>query len=896
MKLYLLFIFLFLINSSSFAQSHPKLYFTLPAEGVLRCNPDGSDLETVIETNIHSPNSVAFDEDANLIYFTDAGKNSVCRMNTDGTGFIVLYRKRGERILSLQLNPVSHKLYWVNLTDNTLVEADTDGNNQQVVYHMGNETFVHYHFDTENNDLYFFNQTAQKIQKVTLNNLTVVDIVVFPTDPNDFLNIYRTGSIKADLLNNKMYYAYYKRIFGEAHDYEFFIERTNLDGTGVEVITSSQHSIEAPYFIRDFALFPAENRLIYVRGFGGSGDFIEIDLGKNFQRQTDFHHYRCINFGSTYFAASSDGNRFVYSIVEPKGIGILNVNENGETNTQNLLDQKLSNPLGVAVDQVNSKLYFTDDGSNQLLRANLDGSNIETLIERFKEGPIGIALDIDNDHLFWSDFDYIYRHSLGGEFQELVTGETSNSQQVNPTVLALDTDSQTLYSSWQSSSGIYQSGYSSGRQLVARSLTPFSLALDRTNQILFSTTFDYVTAYSFPQQQQDSIICLRNGNSVIIPSTVLADPTNQKIFLILDNKLVKSSYDGKNIDVLIDNLPTTSGAYYSMATEGSHANVIGDFPAENCYDYTASETQSIESGTNEYSITIPVEAIIKDLNVIDLNGSFVNFGTLTFSLVTPSGQQIDLMEQGCITESDFDFSFNETSFYALSDMDCSTDGEGKYYQPKDDLSITTGQTALGEWKLLIQNPTMNTGNLNSWGIQICTENAVPLAIENFAFALKQKQSNAVQLSWTTKNIRNVASFAIQYKTTFTDWNTIAMLPAKHNLSAVNNYQYIHQIFDGQQHFYRIKYQSDNGEVNYSPTKTIRLINENTPFIYPNPTKSIVHLLTDNAVIYDVFDSAGNLLKQGQINKTIDLIEYPKGLYFLKIQTGRGTFVEKIIRE
>ena len=74
------------------------------------------------------------------------------------------------------------------------------------------------------------------------------------------------------------------------------------------------------------------------------------------------------------------------------------------SNVQTLVSRGLESPNGIAVDAAGGKMYWTDYGTNRIQRASLDGSNIETLVSRGLENPYGIALDVTGGKMYWTDF------------------------------------------------------------------------------------------------------------------------------------------------------------------------------------------------------------------------------------------------------------------------------------------------------------------------------------------------------------------------------------------------------------------------------------------------------------------------------------------------------------
>ena len=68
-------------------------------------------------------------------------------------------------------------------------------------------------------------------------------------------------------------------------------------------------------------------------------------------------------------------------------------------------------------------------------------------------------------------------------------------------------------------------------------------------------------------------------------------------------------------------------------------------------------------------------------------------------------------------------------------------------------------------------------------------------------------------------------------------------------------------------------------------------------IYPNPVKNQINIVTNEKIIeLQLFDVSGRNIKIFTNEKTQDLSQLSKGIYFLKIKTNKGITVEKIIKE
>lgn len=96
----------------------------------------------------------------------------------------------------------------------------------------------------------------------------------------------------------------------------------------------------------------------------------------------------------------------------------------------------LTAPFGIDVDSENGHIYWVDIIDDTIYRANLDGSGIASLVET-DESTYGLALDLVNGKIYWSSrgsVDGITRANLNGSEVEFVvsTGEFLTDLAVDP--------------------------------------------------------------------------------------------------------------------------------------------------------------------------------------------------------------------------------------------------------------------------------------------------------------------------------------------------------------------------------------------------------------------------------------------------------------------------------
>ncbi len=108
------------------------------------------------------------------------------------------------------------------------------------------------------------------------------------------------------------------------------------------------------------------------------------------------------------------------------------------------------NPIGVAVDTVGGKIFWTQFSAGKIGRANLDGSGANSDFITGLNGPIGLAVDSVNSRIYWAEYGSgsIKRSNLDG------TGVTTLVSANNAYDVALDVPNNRLYYCRNSSSNI----------------------------------------------------------------------------------------------------------------------------------------------------------------------------------------------------------------------------------------------------------------------------------------------------------------------------------------------------------------------------------------------------------------------------------------------------------
>ena len=228
-------------------------------------------------------------------------------------------------------------------------------------------------------------------------------------------------------------------------------------------------------------------------------------------------------------------------------------------NVENLLPS-VRNATGLAVDIINSKVYWTEktsDRTGKIRRANLDGSNPER-VKDLTSAPLYIAVDTANGKLYLINaWNKIQRMNLDGTvFQpNLVTGLQA------PKGLAVDAAGGKMY--WSEQTG-QRTGKMSRANLdgseveVIKTLTsvPQGIALDAAgNTVYITNTYGKIQRMNLDgSHYQPNLI-----TGLTAPLNVAVDAVDGKVYWMERGSLRRADLNGENIVDVVTGLGTSAG-------------------------------------------------------------------------------------------------------------------------------------------------------------------------------------------------------------------------------------------------------------------------------------------------------------------------------------------------
>ncbi|HUX14095.1 MAG TPA: choice-of-anchor D domain-containing protein, partial [Spirochaetia bacterium] len=140
-----------------------------------------------------------------------------------------------------------------------------------------------------------------------------------------------------------------------------------------------------------------------------------------------------------------------------------------------------TSPVGIAVDQVNNRIYWTEISAGWIKSANLDGSSPTVVLGT--PYPFGLAIDEAIGELYYTSYDYVWI----GKVSTAGTGASTYTIGVPVFGIAVDPASDSLY--WSTFTGQIMTGskttLGAGGQILGGSYGTGGIALDLAHNFIY---------------------------------------------------------------------------------------------------------------------------------------------------------------------------------------------------------------------------------------------------------------------------------------------------------------------------------------------------------------------------------------------------------------------------
>ena len=175
----------------------------------------------------------------------------------------------------------------------------------------------------------------------------------------------------------------------------------------------------------------------------------------------------------------------------------------------------------------------------------------------------------------------------------------------------------------------------------------------------------------------------------------------------LNSDYVRTYWDDtlKNTTAFSWTLQYQMPAGVSGCTDHTAPNLPQDIPDDNTTGLTS-------------IINVSSGGTVEGIEIKNLNGTHTWVGDLKFTLISPMGTSVVLIENKCSNMDDFNIGLSDNT---VNDITCPIN-DSVTEKPENALSAFNGENAAGDWKLVVvDNATNDTGALNGWTLQICTQ-------------------------------------------------------------------------------------------------------------------------------------------------------------------------------
>ena len=207
--------------------------------------------------------------------------------------------------------------------------------------------------------------------------------------------------------------------------------------------------------------------------------------------------------GKMYWTDMGPGGTTDKSVADKDG-RIMRADLDGQ-NIETLVPEGITTtPKQLTLDITGGKVYWCDRGDvgdenidPKIMRANFDGSEVETLVSTDLMSPVGITLDVAKGKVYFSDryANNIKRANLDGTNVEIVVKDTDY-----PVDLVIDSKTRLLYWTARKAGSIYRTDVDvndiDGTRLtpvVTGIQTPIGITIDRENNELYYTEVIFST-------------------------------------------------------------------------------------------------------------------------------------------------------------------------------------------------------------------------------------------------------------------------------------------------------------------------------------------------------------------------------------------------------------------
>lgn len=258
-------------------------------------------------------------------------------------------------------------IYLANGDSGVVERMNLDGTNRQPLFSLGKAGSIG--LDLASCHVYWSDPAARKILRSNLDG----------TQPTNVVDAWTTA-LAIDTLSGKLYWTT-ASVYPSGNVY-----RSNLDGSSVERIVDSYGNDARGLVVHESHVYWAswnDGKILRSNLDGSSPQAILENLLGPVAMAVDPVQ------GKLYFS-NIDRSKYFEGIDIDGEIWRCNLDG---TDAEPLVTSGLQAPLGIAVDPISQRVYWTDAVADRIQSSRFDGTAIETIMPLILRNPLGIAID-----------------------------------------------------------------------------------------------------------------------------------------------------------------------------------------------------------------------------------------------------------------------------------------------------------------------------------------------------------------------------------------------------------------------------------------------------------------------------------------------------------------------
>ncbi|PIK56419.1 putative low-density lipoprotein receptor-related protein 4 isoform X3 [Apostichopus japonicus] len=352
-------------------------------------NLDGSDLRVVIDVNIKTTDGIAVDQVSRKLYWTDADKNRLEVAELNGDSRLVLFDKKIDKPRAIYLYPEEGLIYWSDWgTEGRIERAWMDGQHREVIIEdLGwpNGLVI----DKAEMKLYWIDAKREQLECSNLDG----------------------GNIRVLVQEHDMHpYAIHLHgdyVYWTDWHYQAIKRARKTDGSNMQTVIGNVTELmdmKAISRLDDIMANPCSTNNGGVPTSASSPPWGSLALARpvsTFRPMAKPAMMRLIFFSPPFsFSRTVPTDFLLFS----SRTYIRRISFDTEDQNDVILPIKdFANIIALDYDSVGRKIYFSDVNQDVIMRANYDGTDVETVVRDRLKVVDGLAVDWIAGNLFWTN-------------------------------------------------------------------------------------------------------------------------------------------------------------------------------------------------------------------------------------------------------------------------------------------------------------------------------------------------------------------------------------------------------------------------------------------------------------------------------------------------------------